>query len=77
MSPGGVVLYSGLSRAEQGQAGCFSGSGGKAVHSSSMEGHWENGPWASQGGKSRVTGSLGESGQLPGGGPGAEHLVLD
>lgn len=31
VNPGRAVLYSGLSRGEQGQAGCFSGPGGKAA----------------------------------------------
>lgn len=38
-----------------------------------VEGRWEHGIWAGQGGKSRVTGSLGESGHPRGGGPRAEH----
>lgn len=80
MSPGGVVLDSVLSnRGEQDQAGCFLRARRESytVHSSFMEGCWEDGPWASQGGKSRVTGSLGKSGQLPGDDPRAEHLALD
>lgn len=60
-------------------AGCFLGSGGKAKMSTLLpvEGRWEDGIWAGQGGKSRVTGSLGESGHPRGGGPRAEQLALD
>lgn len=68
VSPGGVVSCRGPSRGRQ---GAYQGREGKLCCPLVLDGGTLGG-WAlaSQGGNCRVTGSLGESGQLPGGGPG-------